>query len=107
VPQDETPKKLESSNQMAKLMRLATYASVTVAAILIVVKIGAWLATESVSLLSSLVDSLLDAGSSSINLFAIIMLFSQQIENIDLAMERLKPLRGWHRLPSSLVQVYL
>ena len=56
---------------MAKLMRLATYASVTVAAILIVVKKGAWLATESVSLLSSLVDSLLDAGSSLINLFAI------------------------------------
>ena len=71
MPQDETPKKLESSNQTAKLMRLATYASVTVAAILIVVKLGAWLATESVSLLSSLVDSLLDAGSSLINLFAI------------------------------------
>ena len=71
MPQVETPIKLESSNQMAKLMRLATYASVTVAAILIVVKIGAWLATESVSLLSSLVDSLLDAGSSLINLFAI------------------------------------
>ena len=71
MPQVETPIKLESSNQMAKLMRLATYASVTVATILIVVKIGAWLATESVSLLSSLVDSLLDAGSSLINLFAI------------------------------------
>ena len=71
MPQVETPINLESSNQMAKLMRLATYASVTVAAILIVVKIGAWLATESVSLLSSLVDSLLDAGSSLINLFAI------------------------------------
>ena len=71
MPQVETSINLESSNQMAKLMRLATYASVTVAAILIVVKIGAWLATESVSLLSSLVDSLLDAGSSLINLFAI------------------------------------
>ena len=71
MPQVEISINLESSNQMAKLMRLATYASVTVAAILIVVKIGAWLATESVSLLSSLVDSLLDAGSSLINLFAI------------------------------------
>ena len=71
MPQVETPINLESSNQMAKLMRLATYASVTVAAILVVVKIGAWLATESVSLLSSLVDSLLYAGSSLINLFAI------------------------------------
>ena len=52
MPQVETSINLESSNQMAKLMRLATYASVTVAAILVVVKIGAWLATESVSLLS-------------------------------------------------------
>ena len=36
-----------------KLMRVATYASVTVATILIATKLGAWLATESVSLLSS------------------------------------------------------
>ena len=71
MPQVETPIQVESNNQMAKLMRLATDAAVTVATILIGVKIGAWLATESVSLLSSLVDSLLDAGSSLINLFAI------------------------------------
>ena len=60
-----------TNDQMAKLMRWATYASVAVATILIVVKLGAWIATESVSLLSSLVDSLLDAGASLINLFAI------------------------------------
>ena len=59
------------NDQIPKLMRWATYASVAVATILIVVKLGAWIATESVSLLSSLVDSLLDAGSSLINLLAI------------------------------------
>ena len=59
------------NDQITKLMRWATYASVAVAMILIVVKLGAWIATESVSLLSSLVDSLLDAGSSLINLLAI------------------------------------
>ena len=55
----------------ARLMRLATYASVAVAAILIATKFGAWLATDSVSLLSTLIDSLLDAAASLINLFAV------------------------------------
>jgi ferrous-iron efflux pump FieF len=45
----------------ASLMRGATYASVAVALILIVAKLGAWLVTGSVSMLSSLVDSLMDA----------------------------------------------
>ncbi len=52
-------------------MRLATYASVSVAVVLIVAKFAAWLATDSVSLLSTLIDSLLDAGASLINLFAV------------------------------------
>ena len=52
-------------------MRLATYASVSVATVLIAIKLGAWIATESVSLLSSLLDSLLDAAASLINLFAV------------------------------------
>ncbi|MEE8393080.1 MAG: cation diffusion facilitator family transporter [Rhodospirillales bacterium] len=55
----------------ARLMRLATYGAVSVAAILIVAKFGAWLATESVSLLSTLIDSLLDVGASLVNLFAV------------------------------------
>lgn len=53
------------------LMKAATYASVTVASILIVGKLGGWLATGSVSILSSLVDSILDAGASIISLFAV------------------------------------
>jgi len=58
-------------NANARLMRLATYASVSVAAFLIVIKLGAWLATDSVSVLSSLVDSVLDSIASLINLVAV------------------------------------
>ncbi len=54
-----------------RLIRLATYASVSVAAILIVAKLGAWFATESLSILSTLIDSLLDAAASLINLLAV------------------------------------
>jgi ferrous-iron efflux pump FieF len=55
-----------------RLRRLATYASVAVAAVLIAVKFAAWLATGgSVALLSSVLDSLLDAVASIINLVAV------------------------------------
>lgn len=54
-----------------RLMKLATYASVSVAMVLITAKFGAWVATDSISLLSTLVDSLLDAGASLVNLFAV------------------------------------
>ncbi|HMD62958.1 MAG TPA: cation diffusion facilitator family transporter [Stellaceae bacterium] len=54
-----------------RLRRLATYASVAVAAVLITVKFAAWLETGSVALLSSLVDSLLDAAASVVNLVAV------------------------------------
>ena len=54
-----------------RLRRFATYASVAVAASLIAVKFAAWLDTGSVALLSSLVDSLLDAVASLVNLVAV------------------------------------
>jgi ferrous-iron efflux pump FieF len=54
-----------------RLRRRATYASTAVAVLLIVVKIAAWLMTGSVSLLSSLLDSLLDLAASLVNLFAV------------------------------------
>jgi ferrous-iron efflux pump FieF len=54
-----------------RLRRMATYASVAVAAVLIAVKFAAWLETGSVALLSSLVDSLLDAVASLVNLVAV------------------------------------
>src|SRR5438445_4903664 len=54
-----------------RLRRIATYASVAVAALLITVKFAAWLETGSVALLSSLVDALLDAVASFVNLVAV------------------------------------
>ncbi len=54
-----------------RLMRAATYASVTAALILIFVKFAAWTMTESVSLLSTLIDSMLDALASIVNLVAV------------------------------------
>jgi len=54
-----------------RLMKIATYTAVGVAAILISVKFVAWLMTDSVSLLSTLVDSLLDVGASTVNLLAV------------------------------------
>jgi ferrous-iron efflux pump FieF len=55
----------------ARLMRQATYASVAVACILIAAKTLAWIVTDSVSVLSSLLDSLLDAAASLVNLVAV------------------------------------
>ena len=54
-----------------RLRRRATYAAVAVAALLIVLKFAGWLATGSVALLSSLVDSLLDIAASLVNLVAV------------------------------------
>src|SRR6202022_3610940 len=54
-----------------RLRRLATYASVAVAALLITVKFAAWLETGAVALLWARVDSLLDAVPSVFNLVAI------------------------------------
>lgn len=60
-----------SPEQGARLMRLATYASVATASTLIVVKLAAWGLTGSVALLSTLIDSTLDAAASLINLWAV------------------------------------
>ncbi len=57
--------------RIARLMRLATYASVGTAAILIIAKTAAWVATDSVAILSTLLDSLLDAATSLFNLVAV------------------------------------
>lgn len=54
-----------------RLMRRASYASVGVALVLILLKLGAYLMTNSVAMLSTLVDSALDLVASLVNLFAI------------------------------------
>ncbi len=55
----------------ARLIRSATYASVLVASSLMLVKVWAWLATDSVALLGSLADSLLDTLSSCLTFWAV------------------------------------
>jgi len=54
-----------------RLRRRATYAALAVAGVLIAAKFAAWLATGSVALLSSLVDSLVDACASLVNFYAV------------------------------------
>lgn len=52
-------------------IKLASYLSVCIASVLIVLKLSAWLVTQSVSLQASLIDSVLDAAASLINMIAI------------------------------------
>jgi|AraplaMF_Col_mMF_1032025.scaffolds.fasta_scaffold00211_51 ferrous-iron efflux pump FieF len=59
------------SEKSAALMRAAGMASVGIASLLIAIKLYAFIATNSVSMLSSLFDSALDLGASLVNLFAI------------------------------------
>ncbi len=60
-----------SKAETERLLRLATYASVITAVILIAAKTAAYWYTDSVSVLASLIDSLMDAGASLITLFAV------------------------------------
>ena len=68
---DQPPSGGAQTAQAARLMRLATYASVGTASVLIAVKLAAWLYTDSVSLLSTLIDSILDVFASIVNLLAV------------------------------------
>jgi len=61
------------SPKAQRLTRLATYASVTVASLLVAIKFAAWIATDSVSMLSSLMDSALDGFASVVTLLAVHM----------------------------------
>ena len=68
---ETTEKTRLAPEKAARLMKLATYASVTVASVLIVSKFAAWLMTDAVSVLSTLIDSFLDVGASLLNLIAV------------------------------------
>jgi ferrous-iron efflux pump FieF len=57
--------------ELQRLTRLATYASVGVASILIAAKLVAWSMTGSVAILSTLVDSMLDGLASVVTLIAV------------------------------------
>lgn len=62
---------IKTTEEKERLMRIATYASTTVALSLIIAKVTAWVMTESVSMLATLIDSCLDALASIINLIAV------------------------------------
>ncbi|MBL1352958.1 MAG: cation diffusion facilitator family transporter [Zetaproteobacteria bacterium] len=64
-------KKGLSSEEAGKWMKRATYASASVAGLLITAKLVAWMWIDSVSLLATLLDSCLDAVASLITLFAV------------------------------------
>ena len=66
-----SPMPLATRPEAARLMKLATYASITVAVTLISAKLLAWGMSGSVSLLATLIDSMLDALASLINLIAV------------------------------------
>lgn len=60
-----------SQNNYAKLVNSAAWAAMVIATILLLVKLVAWWQTNSVSLLASLVDSLLDMAASLTNLLVV------------------------------------
>ncbi|HET6156886.1 MAG TPA: cation diffusion facilitator family transporter [Dongiaceae bacterium] len=60
-----------AASEQARLMRLASFASVGAALLLIALKFAAFLQTGSVSVLSTLFDSALDAAASIVNLIAV------------------------------------
>ena len=62
---------MTSSPEHARLLRLATRASVGVASVLIITKAIAWWLSGSVSMLAGLTDSLLDGVTSLLNLIAV------------------------------------
>jgi ferrous-iron efflux pump FieF len=69
---DANPLSLSANaEETARLMRRASLASMSVAIVLIAAKTVAWLLTDSVGMLSSLVDSSLDLVSSLITFFAV------------------------------------
>nr|MDT0253420.1 cation diffusion facilitator family transporter [Endozoicomonas sp.] len=59
------------SEEKNRLLKLATYASVTTASILIIAKLIAWFMTGSMSLMATLLDSTMDILASLITLFAV------------------------------------
>ena len=70
MPEPADARAAEAAAQV-RLKKLATIASVAVATLLIAAKLTAWLLTDSVAVLSALVDSLLDAAASIVTLLAV------------------------------------
>jgi len=63
--------RVQHAPETAKLMRRATLFSLIVGGVLVILKAAAWLLTDSLSMMSSLADSLLDVIASSLNFIAV------------------------------------
>lgn len=61
----------ENKNRIEKLMKMATMASILVALSIISIKMAVWLLTDSLSLLSSLIDSVMDVAASVVSFMAV------------------------------------
>lgn len=78
----------------ARLLRYATYASVSTAGVLIAVKLVAALMTGSVSIMASLIDSMMDVLASVINLFAVHYALTPPDEEHRFGHGKAEPLAG-------------
>ena len=83
-----------ADDKNAVLMRRATYASVSVAFALIIIKFAAYILTGSVALLSSLIDSVLDSLASVLNFIAVRHALSPADEEHRFGHGKAEPLAG-------------
>lgn len=71
IPESDPRRSTANDKAPVRLAQLATYVAVAAAALLIAIKLVAWFMTGSVALLSSLIDSMLDATASLVNMIAV------------------------------------
>lgn len=71
APPVATTSAMATGAEAERLKRRATMAAVSVAVVLVAIKLWAWIATDSVAMLGSLLDSALDLFASTVNLVAV------------------------------------
>lgn len=71
IPEPDPRRSTANGKAPVRLAQLATYVAVATAVLLIAIKLVAWFMTDSVALLSSLIDSVLDATASLVNMVAV------------------------------------
>ena len=100
---DTNPVSLTSTpaRRPPRLMRWASIASMSVATVLVAAKTGAWLVTDSVGMLSSLIDSALDLVSSLITFVAIRPALTPADADHRFGHGKAEAWRAWRRRASS------
>lgn len=81
-------------NQQHSAMKMATYASLSAALLLLGVKVAAWLMTDSVSMLASLLDSAVDSVASLITMLAVRESLKPADDDHRFGHGKLEPLAG-------------